>query len=147
MITLFTYHSRYINMDFFLFSGLRRTAIKSIMVSYDIACQWCKKFWKRMEVAFPESWCINRSEVDIRFLVHKFHLLAHIESCHRSFSFNYTPFVSRTDGEAPEHGWADLNGLTSRTHEMGPGSQQDTIEDHLGDWNWKKIVSLGKLHL
>jgi hypothetical protein len=134
-------------MDFFFFSGLRQTAIKSIVVSYDIACQWSKKFWTRMAAAYPESWRINMSEVNIRFLVPKFHLPAHIESCHRSFSFNYACFVGRTDGEAPERGWADLNGLAHSTREMGPGSRQDTIEDHLGDWNWKKITSMGKLQL
>ena len=100
-----------------------------------------------MEAAFPETWHINTSEVNIRFLVPEFHLLAHIESCHQSFSFNYTPFIGRTDGETPECGWANLNGLAYSTHEMGPGSRQDTIEDHLGDWNWKRITSMGKLHL
>ena len=98
-----------------------------------------------MGAAFPEKWRINMSEVDIQFLVPKFHLPAHIESCHRSFSFNYASFVGRTDGEAPERGWSDLNGLAYSTREMGPGSRQDTIEDHLGDWNWKKITSMGKL--
>ena len=28
--------------------------------------------------------------------------------------------------------------------EMGPGSWHDTIDDHFGDWNWKKVISLGK---
>ena len=98
-----------------------------------------------MEAAFPESWHINMSEVDIWFLVPKFHLPAHIESCHWSLSFNFAHFVGLTDGEAPEHGWVNLNGLAYSTQEMGPGSWQDTIEDHLGDWNLKKIMSMGKL--
>ena len=75
-----------------------------------------------MEAAFPESWHINMSEVDIRFHVPKFHLPAHIESCHQSFSFNFARFVGQTDREAPERGWADLNGLAYSTQEMGPGS-------------------------
>ena len=45
----------------------------------------------------------------------------------------------------PERGWSDLNGLAYSTREMGPGARQDTIEDHLGDWNWKKIIAMGKL--
>lgn len=53
--------------------------------------------------------------------------------------------VGRTDGEAPECGWSDINGLAYSMWEMGPGSRQDTIEDHLGDWNWKKIVAMGKV--
>ena len=115
MITHYTLVSRYINMDFFFFSGLRQTAIKSIVALYDIACQWSKKFWTRMAATFPESWRINMSEVNIRFLIPKFHLPAHIESCHQSFSFNYACFVGRTDGEAPERGWADLDGLACST--------------------------------
>ena len=68
-------------MDFFFFCGLRHTVIKSIVASYDIACQWSKKFWMRMAAAFPETWHINLSEVNIHFLVLKFHLPTHIESC------------------------------------------------------------------
>ena len=146
--TAFFFHEiyrfyRYINMDFFFFSGLKDTVIKSIVVSYDVACQWYKKFYSRMAEAFPLSWRINTHDVYIRFLVPKFHLPAHIEKCQQFFSFNYAKFVGRTDGEAPERGWSDLNGLAYSTREMGPGARQDTIEDHLGDWNWKKIIAMG----
>jgi hypothetical protein len=130
-------------MDFFFFSGLKDTVIKYFVVSYDIACQWYKKFFSRMAEAFPLSWRINTHDVSIRFLVPKFHLPAHIEKCQQFFSFNYAKFVGRTDGEAPERGWSDLNGLAYSTREMGPGARQDTIEDHLGDWNWKKIIAMG----
>ena len=135
--------SRYVNMDYFFYSSLKNTAIKSIVASYDIACQWRKNFYSRMQAAFPASWSINSSAVDIRFLIPKFHLPAHMEKCHRDYSFNYVPHVGRTDGEAPERGWANINKLAYSTREMGPGSRQDTIEDHLGDWNWKKVVAMG----
>ena len=133
-------------MDFFFFSGLKNTLIKTFVVSYDVACQWYKKFVSRMAEAFPSTWRINTRDVDIHFLVPKFHLPAHIEMCQQSFSFNYARFVGQTDGEAPERGWSDLNGLAYSTREMGPGACQDTIEDHLGDWNWKKIITMGKLN-
>jgi hypothetical protein len=134
-------------MDYFFYSGLKDTAIKNIVASYDIACQWYKKFYARASAAFPASWPINNSSVNIRFLVPKFHLPAHIEKCHQDFSFNYTKNVGRTDGEAPERGWANINGIAYSTREMGPGSRQDTIEDHLGDWNWKKVVGMGKTNI
>ena len=94
-----------------------------------------------MAEVFPLSWCINTCDIDVRFLEPKFHLPAHIESCQQSFSFNCARFV---DGEAPECGWSDLNGLAYSTREMGPGGCQDTIEDHLGDWNWQKIIAMGQ---
>ena len=29
------------------------------------------------------------------------------------------------------------------TREMGPGSRHDTLEDHFGNANWQKLVTLG----
>ncbi|KAF8995521.1 hypothetical protein BDZ89DRAFT_920324, partial [Hymenopellis radicata] len=54
------------------------------------------------------------------------------------YSFNTTPKVGRTDGEAPERGWAASNGAAASTKEMGPGSRLDTLDDHFGDQNWRK---------
>jgi hypothetical protein len=35
--------------------------------------------------------------------------------------------TSRTDGEAPERGWSDLNGLAYSTREMGPASGKSDL--------------------
>ena len=48
------------------------------------------------------------------------------------------------DGEAPERGWSDINPLLSQTKQMGPASHRETIDDHFGDWNHKKVVGLGE---
>ncbi|KAG1870962.1 hypothetical protein C8R48DRAFT_569320, partial [Suillus tomentosus] len=50
----------------------------------------------------------------------------------------------RTDGEAPERGWSNINRVATSTKEMGPGSRRDTLDDHFGDWNWKKVTALGR---
>jgi hypothetical protein len=68
-----------------------------------------------------------------------------VEECNLAFSFNLTKGIGRTDGEAPERGWANINPAAQSTKEMGPGSRRDTLDDHFGDWNWKKIIKLGKL--
>ncbi|KAG1819100.1 uncharacterized protein BJ212DRAFT_1446228 [Suillus subaureus] len=39
-------------------------------------------------------------------------------------------FVRCTDGEALECGWSNIN-------------PHDMLDDHFGDWNWKKVVDLG----
>lgn len=131
-------------MDYLFYSSHTDTRIKRMVVSYDIACQWDKKFRRRM-ASFPATWAINTGDVALKFLVPKFHLPAHIEKCHRDYSFNFSKYVGRTDGEAPERGWSKLNPLASSTKEMGPGSRRDTIDDHMGDSNWKKVTGLGKL--
>ncbi|KAG1836417.1 hypothetical protein F4604DRAFT_1886055 [Suillus subluteus] len=124
---------RYINMDYLFFSAL---------LSYDIACQWHKKLWHRMS-AFPISMHLSHAVKTISFFVPKFHLPAHIEQCQTSFSFNFKNGVGRTDGEAPERGWANINPVASSTKEMGPGARRDTLDDYFGDSNWKKVVGLG----
>jgi hypothetical protein len=94
---------------------------------------------------FPDELQIDQRSVKINFLVPKFHLPAHRPACQSSYSFNLTPRVRRTDGEAPERGWSNTNALSASTKEMGPGSRRDTLDDHFGDMNWKKICGLGLL--
>jgi hypothetical protein len=78
------------------------------------------------------------------YLVPKFHLPAHVAACRTRFSFNFTKGVGRTDGEAPERGWAEVNPLAASTKEMGPGSRRDTLDAHFGDYNWRKVVGMGE---
>ncbi|KAH7918799.1 hypothetical protein BV22DRAFT_1199825 [Leucogyrophana mollusca] len=134
---------RYINMDYLFFSAVRGSAIQVFNVSYDIACQWHKHLWSRMGMLPSESH-IDVSKKIINFFVPKFHLPAHIPECQTRFSFNFIKGVGRTDGEAPERGWSNINPVSSSTKEMGPGSRRDTLDDHFGDWNWKKVAGLGR---
>lgn len=130
-------------MDFLFFSTLRLRCLDSLNVSYDIACQWHKHLWERMS-ALPANYHQDYVSKTIRFFVPKFHLPAHIAKCQTTYSFNWSRWVGRTDGEAPERGWSNINPVASSTKEMGPGSRRDTLDDHFGDWNWKKVVGLGK---
>ncbi|KAG1908791.1 uncharacterized protein F5891DRAFT_1124415 [Suillus fuscotomentosus] len=133
---------KYINMDYLMFSALLAFTVTMIIISYDIACQWHKKLWTHME-GMPSRLHIPHRSMAIRFFVPKFHLKAHIAKCQRNFSFNWTKHVGQTDGEAPECGWSNINRVMTSTKEMGPGSQWDTLDDHFGDWNWKKVTVLG----
>lgn len=122
---------------------LNRDDYVTIVASYDIVCQWSVHIWERME-ALPSRLQINREGKTFTFLIPKFHLPAHIEKCQTSYSFNFTPGVGRTEGEAPERGWSFIDPLSTSTREMGPASYRETIDDHFGDWNHKKVVGLGK---
>ncbi|KAG2039991.1 hypothetical protein BDR03DRAFT_1008350 [Suillus americanus] len=129
-------------MDYLVFSALLAFAVTMINISYDIACQWHKKLWTHME-SMPSRLHIPRDSMTIQFFIPKFHLKAHIDKCQRNFLFNWTKYVGQTDGEAPEHGWSNINHVATSMKEMGPGSQWDTLDDHFGDWNWKKVTALG----
>ncbi|KAJ7449011.1 hypothetical protein FB451DRAFT_1102933, partial [Mycena latifolia] len=134
---------RYINMDYMFFASIAGTELVRFFVSYDIACQWHINIWNRMLKYDNEALTLDGRGKFMTFLVPKFHLPAHIEACNLRFSFNLTPYVGQTDGEAPERGWADANPLAGSTKEMGPGGRRDTLDDHFNDWNHKKIIALG----
>src|SRR5215471_2164322 len=73
---------RYANMDYLFFSSLRYNEIISLVISYDIICQWFKHLWHRMKV-FPHSWHVDHDgKISVKFLIPKFHLPAHIQRCH-----------------------------------------------------------------
>ncbi|KAJ6449491.1 hypothetical protein C8R45DRAFT_849722, partial [Mycena sanguinolenta] len=140
---------RYLNMDYMLFMSMLGSVLLWLFISYDIACQWYKNLWTRMEI-FPAEAQWRQDEQKRKkavFLVPKFHLPAHIEQCNIDFSFNLTRFVGRTDGEAPERGWADANRLANSTSISGPGARRDTLDAHFQYSNWKKIVRLGTVLL
>ncbi|KAF9463292.1 hypothetical protein BDZ94DRAFT_1321830 [Collybia nuda] len=134
---------RYVNMDYLYFTSLKDTPLVELVVSYDIACQWSVKLWDRMGQYPQHLHCGPSDKRSISFLVPKFHLPAHIMSCQTAFSFNFNLHVGCTDGEAPERGWSHINPVAMSTREMGPGSRQDTLDDHFGDWNWKKTTLMG----
>ncbi|KAG1898676.1 uncharacterized protein F5891DRAFT_1190447 [Suillus fuscotomentosus] len=134
---------RYLNMDYLFFSSMQSSSeISTLNISYDIACQWSKHLWTRMS-AFPHQYHIKHDQKSITFLIPKFHLPAHVAKCQSNFSFNFIKGVGRTDGEAPERGWADINPIATSTRKMGPGSRRNTLDDHFNDWNWKKICAMG----
>jgi hypothetical protein len=127
-------------MDYIYLSSLRQNVPRRVITSYDIACQWIRNLLWRCEIYPPNL--LNMFIID--YLIPKFHLPAHQPSCHTAYSFNYTPNVGRTDGEAPERGWAAMNPVANSTKEMGPGSRRDTLDDHFGDINWRKVTGMGE---
>jgi hypothetical protein len=134
---------RYVNMDYFFLSTLRQNPPHRVVVSYDISCQWARNIIKRL-LAYPIFLATIFWTLLLTYVVPKFHLAAHVLSCQASFSLNFTPNVGRTDGEAPERGWAATNAVANSTKEMGPGSRRDTLDDHFGDYNWRKVSSMCK---
>ena len=130
-------------MDYMFFSALRDTPVKRINVSYDIVCQWECHLWERM-LTLPSPMHLPHAEKTVVTFIPKFHLPAHVRECQWKYSFNYIQGSARTDGEAPERGWSTLNAVASSTKEMGPGHRRDTLDDLIGDSNWKKKIGLGR---
>ncbi|KAE9409052.1 hypothetical protein BT96DRAFT_782758, partial [Gymnopus androsaceus JB14] len=76
------------------------------------------------------------------FVILKLHIYGHKLWCQLLFSLNFTRWVGRTDAEGIERTWANMGPVATSTKEMGPGSALDMLEDHLGHWNWAKVLGL-----
>lgn len=139
-------HFRFCCVDFVFVSGVRHFKYRGAFVSYDIVCQWAIRLKERVK-DLPFDVEIDLSTFPFVFLVPKFHLPAHVRKCQVRFSFNLQPGVGRTDGEGIERDWSGLNPLATSVREMGPGSRHDTLDDHFGDWNFRRTVALRELTL
>jgi len=135
-------------MDYVFLSSLKLSAPSRLVLSYDIACQWSRNLQRRCDIYPPNPLSsTTENSMHMTYLVPKFHLPAHVVQCQINYSFNLEPRVGRTDGEAPECGWSDINRIANSTKEMGPGSRRDTLDNHFGDRNWRKITQFGQLFL
>lgn len=135
---------RYINSDYALAGALEGTdGIPYIGVSYDIACQYDRHFEERFRAQFPSVKDFSR----FRFYIPKMHLYAHRDNCHYQYSFNYTAGSGRTDGEACERGWAELNQFSTSTREMNGAHRHEVLEDRISDINFRKQMDMRKFGL
>ncbi|KAJ7429396.1 hypothetical protein B0H11DRAFT_1768213 [Mycena galericulata] len=135
---------RFCNMDWILFSSLQHYDILRLYLTYDIACQYFKKFWDRMR-SLPEYLHLNIPPADVYFAVPNFHLPAHRMECYAPFSLHFMEGVGLTNGEGIEQNWENSNGAARQTKEMGPGSRQDTLDDIFGAHNYRKTLALGRI--
>ena len=133
---------RYCSMDYVLLSTLVNVAIASLVVSYNIACQWSINLQTCIN-QFPPNMGFNLADISFTTVIPKFHILGHGKKCQSVWSLNYCRWMGRTDGKGVEREWSHINPVAISTKVMGPGARHDTLDDHWGAWNWRKIVSMG----
>lgn len=131
-------------MDYLLASVLQHhdPRLKKVF-SYDINCQYHKNLQARLK-AMPPRIRLQIVMALFAFVIPKLHVKGHARACQALFSLCLLAGAGMTDGEGIERQWASLGPVATSTREMGPGNRHDTIDDHLANWNWQKIVSLGE---
>lgn len=119
---------------------LKGLTVRNVVISYDIACKWSIHHLRRISDNHPD---LDIKNLQLSYLIPKFHLPGHGASCQTKYSFNYAKGVGRTHGETVEHGWANMNLAALSTREMGPGARHLFLDDSWSGWNWKKILGMG----
>ncbi|OJT01852.1 hypothetical protein TRAPUB_7684 [Trametes pubescens] len=133
---------RYRNIDYVVASSIRNRFLKVIKNSFDVACEWNKGFFRRIQDLPPEIQP-RVPQQGWTFVVPKFHVAAHKESCQATYSPNWTANAARFDGEHVERIWSRLNSAAPSTKEMGTGARWEALDDFCGFNNWRKTTQLG----
>ncbi|KAJ6564307.1 hypothetical protein B0H19DRAFT_941812, partial [Mycena capillaripes] len=128
---------RFCNLDFILLSSVLAFVLLYLIVSYDIACQYSKKFWERMK-GLPENMQLKIAQESLWWKVPNFHLPPHKWPCHSPYLFG----AGRSHGEGIEQNWSFSNGAAAPTKLMGPGSRQATLEDIFGFHNYDRQLEM-----
>ncbi|KAI5894719.1 uncharacterized protein SCHCODRAFT_02598112 [Schizophyllum commune H4-8] len=134
---------RYSNMTFILFSALLAVNVMTVVLSYDIACQFDKNLARRME-QLPAHLHIDE-DVEIATIVPNFHLPAHRDSCHSRYSYHYLNGGGNGNGEGIEQNWVVTNGVAYQARHMGPGGFRLLLETTLSYANWRKVCALATI--
>jgi hypothetical protein len=111
-----------------------------VWVGYDIACQWHVNLHKRdVPVECKPTFSVPKLKKEVGAL----HVIGHKSECQQIFTPEFLEHNGRTNPDNIEHGWATMNGVSLACRRMTPGHRSDTLDDHLGHYNWMKTINLG----
>ncbi|KAF8220464.1 hypothetical protein L208DRAFT_1199772, partial [Tricholoma matsutake] len=132
------------NMDYSLSEALKNTNItrlKKIILIYDIMCQ----YWKRLRLWMEESQYIQLPlGIAILHGIGLFHVGGHVWQCFSCFSPSFIPSTGQMDGEILESLWSVLNEMSPSTQNATISGWIETLDDHMGDSNFKKMQDIGE---
>ncbi|KAG1823858.1 uncharacterized protein BJ212DRAFT_1476713 [Suillus subaureus] len=109
----------------------------TVVISYDITCQWKLNLMKRMNELPEHLWMpVAVTLTAFMFGILKFHCPVHKEKCAIPHSLNLMPGVGWTDGEGIECNWAEMNHIASSMKEMGYAGLRLSL--------WRKLLNAVK---
>ncbi|EPS94011.1 hypothetical protein FOMPIDRAFT_1135044 [Fomitopsis schrenkii] len=73
-----------------------------------------------------------------------FHVHGHKRECELRYSPTFIKGMGETDGEILETLWSTFNKISISTRTMSTSHRQETLDRHMNDWNWKKMLTMGR---
>jgi len=110
---MLTFNHRFCNVDYTVLSSIKGVRLHRIILTFDVGCQYSKKFSDRMK-EFPLEMQIDEETV-VEFAIPSWHTNAHGADCHADFGLSFRDGVGRTFGEEVEVTWAGTNPLGPST--------------------------------
>ncbi|KDQ49420.1 hypothetical protein JAAARDRAFT_200858 [Jaapia argillacea MUCL 33604] len=133
------------NMDYALVQAAWQTmggrgGLSHLTSLYDINCQFAVNLLRR--IAANRKHLSLAKGIEIVHGISLFHIHGHQDSCTPRYSPNYIPSAGQVDGEVIETLWAPLNWIASSCRNMGNNHRAETLDIHMNDSNWKKLLNI-----
>ncbi|TFY67309.1 hypothetical protein EVJ58_g1716 [Rhodofomes roseus] len=132
---------RQMNMDYSLSNAIQYRAHEKqpVVVLYDIMCQYGvhlrKRFADNPHLSMPQDLTLWKG-------IGLFHVHGHQDSCEVRYSPTFMAGAGNVDGEILETMWASLNRISGTTRSMSSSHRQETLDRHMNDWNYKKMITI-----
>jgi hypothetical protein len=103
------------------------------------------QYWKNLKKRFRGNPFLHLlNGVQIQRAIGLFHIHSHIDSCFPRYAPSYIKGAGQIDGEVLETLWAVLNLIHSSTRRMSTTNRRETLDDHMNNSNWKKLIGMGE---
>jgi hypothetical protein len=122
-------------------SSYNSNGLKSLLVVYDVCCQWRKRFLDRLNANNYLQLPPSIPTANITYAVGKFHLSAHVDECYAMHSLNYVLGAGQLERELMETVWGPLKGIVQTMRSMSPEHRREALDHQFRDHNWLKLVS------
>ncbi|KAH9841983.1 uncharacterized protein C8Q71DRAFT_700843, partial [Rhodofomes roseus] len=132
---------RQMNMDYSLSNAMKYRAHEKqpVVVLYDIMCQYGvhirKRFTDSPHISMPHDLTLWKG-------IGLFHVHGHQDTCEVRYSPTFMAGAGNVDGEILETMWASLNRISGTTRSMSSSNRQETLDRHMNDWNYKKMITM-----
>lgn len=130
------------NMDYSLSNalGYQSKGLTHVYLCYDIICQYHvyldKRFAGNPHLHMPSGLVLYKC-------IGLFHVHGHQAVCEVRHSLTFTKGAGEVDGEIIETQWSTTNRISGSTRTMSTSHRQETLDRHMNDWNWKKMITMG----
>ncbi|KAH8087120.1 hypothetical protein BXZ70DRAFT_1011599 [Cristinia sonorae] len=111
----------------------------TVMLFYDVACQYYKNFHSRMKSYADLSLPFGTA---ILWLIGMFHIHGHQDACFVRHAPTFMTGAADIDGEIIETLWVTLNDASGSHRSMGTAHRQESIDMLMNDSNWKKLIRM-----
>ncbi|KAH9911411.1 uncharacterized protein B0H18DRAFT_962240 [Fomitopsis serialis] len=119
--------------------GYRSRGIGHVYVSYDIMCQYHVHLHDRFDgnpyLQMPGGLVLYKC-------IGLFHIHGHKAECELRHSLTFTEGAGEADGEIIETQWSGINPVSGSTRSMSTSHRQETLDRHMNNWNWKKMITM-----